>query len=266
MSLTLGPTTLLGSSTRLGIGGGPSAIDTVTVADTAIILVTTRKMVASDTVTTTDTPAILVTTRIVAAAETVAATDTPLVGSYSFRPAAGAETITTTDTGTVGGIIPVSVSLTEPYLLAGVAQPITAQETITTTAEFTAIARGEPPRSAVVAPDPVRITDAVQAGVNPYLIPVAETVTVTDTGTADVGSHGNITRTETIKVRDTARVLAPVHETYTPLGGIINDTISGGDVANQARGGVIMVGDRGGLVNDEPTGGEVQLDVLAGVY
>jgi hypothetical protein len=206
--------------------------------------------------------------------------------------------VTITDTPTVGGIIPVAISLTEPYVLAGVAQPITAQEIITTTAEFTAIARGEPPRSAVVSPESVRIVDTPNVGVNPHLIPVVETVTVTaTTASADVGSHRDITRTETVTVRDTVRILGLVYETYTPLGGIANDAPCGGIVNDAVSGGyasvrTIAVGEAlrlgpdtllgpdtrlrsegcrtapplGGEIMVGARGGEVEVDVLAGVY
>jgi hypothetical protein len=206
--------------------------------------------------------------------------------------------VTITDTPTVGGIIPVAISLTEPYVLAGVAQPITAQEIITTTAEFTAIARGEPPRSAVVSPESVRIVDTPNVGVNPHLVPVAESVTVTATTVgADVGSHRDIIRTETVTVRDTVRVLGRVYETYTPLGGIANDTPCGGIVNDAVSGGyagvrttvtgtALRLGPTtllgpdtqlqsdpcqtapplGGEIKVGARGGEVMVDVLAGVY
>jgi hypothetical protein len=209
----------------------------------------------------------------------------------------GSDQVTVTDTPAVGGIVPVGISLTEPYLLAGVAQPITAQETITTTADFTAIARGEPPRSAVVAPDTVRIADTPKVGVNPHLVPAVETITAADTPTIDVGFHGNITRSETVTVRDTVRILGRVYETYTPLGGIANDAPCGGIVNDAVSGGyagvrTITVGEAlrlgpttllgpdtrlrsagsrtapplGGEITVGARGGEVMVDVLAGVY
>ena len=183
-------------------------------------------------------------TTMLTASESITATDTVAVAVQPSMVTAG-DTITATDTATV---LPPIV-------------PVTAADTVTTA--DTAYAGGD---HRVVATDSVIAADTPTVLVTTRKVTASDTVTVTTTPRI-LTSTIRVVATDSIVATDTGAVrgMGYTPETYSPLGGLANDAISGGSMVNLVRGGVIMVNGHGGVINDESAGGEVQMDVLAGV-